>query len=167
MSLEHLFITALIANLIGFGGLSSLPIMRGQLQSAGLSADTLLLHSLAVANITPGPNGLYLVVVGYFVAGLKGAGVAITALMLPPVLVLPLERAHCRLSHLKRFRAVMFALSLSVIALLAISSGSLVMHATTDLLGWAMVVLGTILLFYRAPPIVGFVGALAIGMVAA
>ncbi|HEY0197944.1 MAG TPA: chromate transporter [Rhodanobacter sp.] len=163
MSLEHLFATVLMANLIGFGGLSSLPVMRGELETAGLQADSLLLHSLAVANITPGPNGLYLVVVGYFVADIQGALVAILALLLPPVLVLPLEKARSRLLHLKRFRAAMFALSLSVVALLAISSGSLVLHSATDTLGFAMVCAGTVLLLCRAPPILGFVLALTVG----
>lgn len=163
MSLEHLFVTVLIANMIGFGGLSSLPVMRGQLQAAGLQADSLLLHSLSVANITPGPNGLYLVVVGYFVSGMKGALVAVTALMLPPMLVLPLEQARSRLVHLKRFRAAMFSLSLSVMALLAISSGSLALHAATDVLGLAMVCTGTALLLKRAPPIAGFALALLVG----
>ena len=114
-------------------------------------------RQLAVANITPGPNGLYLVVAGYFVAGLKGAGVATAALMLPPVLVLPLERAHVGLVHLGRFRAVMFALSLSVIALLAISAGSLAVHAGSDWLGVAMILFGAAALLRKAPPFVAFI----------
>jgi chromate transporter len=160
---ETLFATVLVSSLVGFGGLSSLPIMRGQLQSAGLPADALLLRSLAVANITPGPNGLYLVVVGYFVSGLIGAGIAVVAIMLPPVLVLPLERAHGRLVHLGRFRAAMFALSLSVVALLAVSAGSLAMHAGTDALGVAMIILGAATLLSKAPPVAGFAIAGLVG----
>jgi chromate transporter len=166
MRLDTLFGTVLVANLIGFGGLSSLPVMRGQLQSAGLAADTILLRSLAIANITPGPNGLYLVVVGYFVAGLSGAAVAVLALMLPPFLVLPLEHAHGKLIHLPRFRAAMFALSLSVIALLAISAGSLAVHAGTDALGIAMVGFGVVVLLRKVPPIAGFAVAAVIGWLA-
>jgi chromate transporter len=164
MTLEGLFVTALIANVIGFGGLSSLPIMRGQLQAAGLPADAILLRSLAIANITPGPNGLYIVVAGYFIAGLKGAAVAILAISLPPLLVLPLEQTHGRLIHIGRFRSAMFALRLSVIALFAISAGLLAQHAGTDPLGIAMVVLGAVLLLMRAPPILGFALAVAAGL---
>jgi chromate transporter len=165
MSIEHLFVAVLVANLIGFGGLSSLPVLRGQLLAAGLPADTLLLHSLAVSNITPGPNGLYLVVVGYFVGGMKGAAAATLALLLPPILVLPLERVRSRLVHLHRFRAGMHSLSLAVVALLAVSSGSLAMHAATDTLGFVMVIVGTVLLVYGAPPLLGFGIAVLAGMV--
>jgi chromate transporter len=161
---EQLFVAVLIANMIGFGGLSSLPVLRGQLLAAGLQADALLLQSLAVSNITPGPNGLYVVVVGYFVGGLRGAAIATLAILLPPLLVLPLERIRSRLIHLRRFRAAMYTLSLSVVALLALSSGSLVVHASTDTVGTLMAPLGAALLLLRAPPLVGVVIALAAGV---
>nr|WP_255557009.1 chromate transporter [Sodalis sp. dw_96] len=164
--MERIFLTVLVANLIGFGGLSSLPVLRGQIQSAGLPADNLLLHALAIGNISPGPNGLYLVVVGYFIGGVKGAGAATLALVIPPFLVIILDRVRSRLLHLPRFRAVMHSLSLSVIALLIPSTAALAVHAATDPLGVAMVVLGTILLLCRTSPLVGIAIALAIGLVA-
>lgn len=163
MSPEHLFIAVLIADMIGFGGLSSLPVLRGELISAGLQADTLLLQSLAVSNITPGPNGLYVVVLGYFVAGIQGAAIASFAILLPPLLVLPLERVRARLIHVPRFRATMYALSVSVVGLLAYSSGSLVIHAGAYLSGAIMVPVGMVLLLRRAPPLVGVVVALVLG----
>jgi chromate transporter len=163
MRLETFFGAVFAANLIGFGGLSSLPIMRGALQSAGLPADAILLRSLSIANVTPGPTGLYLVVVGFFVFGLAGATVAVAALILPPALVLVLERAHGRLVHHRRFRAVMFALSLSVLALLVLSASALAQHAGTDALGVAMIVFGVAVLLLRVPPIAGFLLAGAIG----
>ncbi|WP_413733441.1 chromate transporter [Sodalis sp. RH21] len=166
MSLEHLFVSILIASLIGFGGMSSLPILRGQLQNAGLPADSLLLNSLAIGNIAPGPNGLYLVVVGYFVAGVKGACVAALAILLPPFLVILLERIRKRLLPLRRFRAVMHSLSLAVVALLIPSSVALATHAATDILGMAMVAMGTTLLLLRAPPLAGIGIALLVGLVA-
>jgi len=149
--------------MIGFGGLSSLPVLRGQLLAAGLQADALLLQSLAVSNITPGPNGLYVVVVGYFVGGPAGAAIATVAILLPPLLVLPLERVRSRLIHLRRFRATMVALSLSVVALLALSSGSLVVHASTDTVGMLMAPVGVVLLLLRVPPLVGVLVALIAG----
>ncbi len=164
MTLERIFLAVLVANLIGFGGLSSLPVLRGQIQSAGLPADNLLLHALAIGNISPGPNGLYLVVVGFFIGGIKGAGVATLALTIPPFLSIILESVRSRLLHLPRFRAVMHSLSLSVIALLIPSSAALAAHAATDLLGMAMVVLGTVLLLCRVSPLVGIGIALAIGL---
>ncbi|RWR03039.1 hypothetical protein ED28_04370 [[Pantoea] beijingensis] len=162
MTLSHLFGVIFLASILSFGGLSSLPILRGQMQNAGLPADTLLLHSLAIGNIAPGPNGLYLVVVGYFIGGFNGACVAVIALIVPPFLVIILERIRNRLVHLRRFRAVMFSLSLAVIAVLIPSSASLVSHAATDLTGMLMVAAGALLLLLRLPSLVGI--ALAIGV---
>lgn len=163
MSLEQIFLASLVANLVGFGGLSSLPILRGQLLKAGLPADTLLLHSLAVGKISPGPNGLYLVATGYFIAGSAGALVATLSLLAPPFLVLVLERVRSRLFHLRRFRAAMHSLSLVVVALLAVSSASLVRHAVTNTIDVLMVVSGAVLLLRGLPSIVGIVIAIVTG----
>jgi chromate transporter len=162
---EQIFIAVLISNLIGFGGLSSLPILRGQILSAGLPADTLLLQSLTIGQISPGPNGLYLISAGYFIGGLWGVAAATLGIVLPPVLVLPLERLRSRLLHLQRFRAVMHSLAITMVALLAVSSITLVQHAATDLLGAAMVIAGTLVLLRGLPSLYGILIAIVAGLV--
>jgi chromate transporter len=164
MSPERVFLTVLLASLLGFGGLGSLPVLRAQLATAGLHTDTLVLHALAVGNISPGPNGLYLIVVGYFVAGLRGGLLATAALCLPPLLVLLLARVRARLVHLRRFRAALQSLGLAVVALLATTSGTLVVHAANTWLGAVMAVVGTVLLLRKAPPLVGVAVAVVIGL---
>ena len=166
MSLGQTFLAVFLASLLGFGGLGSLPVLRGQLASAGLMPDQLLLSSLAVGNISPGPNGLYLIAVGYFVRGYAGAGVATLAVLLPPLLVLLLDRVRASLIHLRRFRSALRSLSLAVVALLAQSAGSLAWTAAHTWLGAAMLVVGVGLLLLRVPPLVGVVLAVGIGIVA-
>lgn len=164
MSTERIFLAVLLANLIGFGGLSSLPVLRGQLLAAGMQADILILNAVAVGNISPGPNGLYLVAVGYFVGGFAGAAAAVLALLAPPILVLPLERARSRLVHVRRFRAGLHSLSLAVIALLVVSSGSLALNASSDGLGLLMVGAGVVLMLCGVPSLVGIVLAILAGI---
>jgi chromate transporter len=166
MSPERTFMAIFLASLLGFGGLGSLPVLRGRLSAAGLPADTLILHALAVGNISPGPNGLYLVAVGYFVGGSGGALAATSALVLPPFLVFLLEKARTWLVHLRRFRAVLQSLSLAVVAMLAMSSGSLVVHAARTPLGTAMVVTGLVLLLRGVPPLVSVIVAIVAGVLA-
>jgi chromate transporter len=166
MSLERIFVAVLLASLLGFGGLGSLPVLRSQLAGSGLNTDTLILHSLAVGNISPGPNGLYLVAIGYFLGGLRGAGLACVAIMLPPILVLALERLRSRLIHLARFRSALQSLGLAVVALLASASTSLVIHAGQSPLGIVMIVIGTGLLLLRIPPLVAVLVAVVTGLVA-
>lgn len=164
LSLEQLFFAVLVANLVGFGGLSSLPILRSQIAAAGMPADNLLLHSLAVGQMSPGPNGLYLIAVGYFVGDLPGVAVATAAILIPPLLVLPLERLRVRLLHLARFRAALQSLSLTVVALLVNSSINLVRHASTDVFGAVMVAIGASLLLRAAPPMFAIALAVMAGL---
>lgn len=164
MGLEQLFFAVLVANLVGFGGLSSLPILRSQIAGAGMPADTLLLHSLAVGQMSPGPNGLYLIAVGYFVAGVPGVIVATAGILIPPLLVLPLERMRARLLHLSRFRAALHSLSLTVVALLVNSSINLAQHASTDVFDAVMTAIGTLLLLRAAPPLYAIALAIAAGL---
>jgi chromate transporter len=164
MSALQTFVAVFLASLLGFGGLGSLPVLRGQLSSAGISPDHLLLSSLAVGNISPGPNGLYLIAVGYFVDGYVGAGVATVAVLLPPMLVLLLDRLRARLIHLRRFRSALRSLGLAVVALLATSSGSLAWTAAHTPLGAAMLVVGLGLLLFKVPPLVGVVLAVGVGV---
>jgi chromate transporter len=166
MSLTQTFVAVFLASLLGFGGLGSLPVLRGQLSSAGVMPDHLLLSSLAVGNISPGPNGLYLIAVGYFVDGLPGAAAATVAVLLPPLLVLLLDRLRARLVHLRRFRSALRSLGLAVVALLATSSGSLAWTAAHTVLGLSMAVVGTTLLMFRIPPLVGVVLAVGVGILA-
>jgi chromate transporter len=167
MDSERLFLLFLVASVVGFGGLSSLPILRSQFAAAGLPADALLLDALAVGNISPGPNGLYMVAAGFFVAGFTGALVAVLALLLPPFLVLPLERVRARLLHRRRFRAALHSLALAVVALLAVSSATLVQHAATDALGIVMVIAGAALLWRGLPSLYGIAAAVAVGLAVA
>ena len=164
MSIEQTFVAVFVASLLGFGGLGSLPVLRGQLSAAGLMPDQLLLSSLAVGNISPGPNGLYLIAVGYFVDGYWGAAAATVALLLPPLLVLLLDKLRASLIHLRRFRSALRSLGLAVVALLATSSGSLAWTAAHTVLGASMLVAGTVLLLFRVPPLVGVVLAVGVGL---
>jgi chromate transporter len=164
MTLTQTFVAVFLASLLGFGGLGSLPVLRGQLSSAGIMPDHLLLSSLAVGNISPGPNGLYLIAVGYFVDGYVGALAATVAVLLPPLLVLLLDRLRARLIHLRRFRSALRSLGLAVVALLATSSGSLAWTAAHTILGAAMAAVGLALLMFRVPPLVGVVLAVGVGI---
>ena len=166
MSSEQVFLAIFLASLLGFGGLGSVPVLRSQLSAAGVSPDAVILPALAVGNISPGPNGLYLVSVGYFVSGFLGALLSVLALIIPPLLVLVLENMRARLMHLHRFRGAMASLSLAVVGVLAVSTVSLVRHAGTSGYGIVFVVLGAALLLRRVPPLAIVALAVVVGLIA-
>ena len=164
MPLSHLFVVIMVASVLSFGGLGSLPVLQSQLEANHVSPDAVVLPALAVGNISPGPNGLYLIAASYFLGGLKGSLVACAAVAIPPFLVVLVERARRRLIHLPRFRAMLRSLALAVVALLVVTDWSLVKHAVTaGPLSIFVMVAGTLLLLVRVPPLVGVVFAIAVG----
>lgn len=166
MPLSHLFLVVLIASMLSFGGLGSLPVLQNELAANGISPSDVVLPALAVGNISPGPNGLYLVAASYFMGGIKGSLVACLAVALPPLLVLPIERAKRHLIHLPRFRAMLRSLALAVVALLVVTDRSLITHAAANgPLSIAVMVAGTLALLFRVPPLVAVIAAICVGFI--
>ena len=53
-------------------------------------------ESIAIGQISPGPNGLWVISLGYLVDGLRGAALTLLAVALPPLLVLVLVHGFYR-----------------------------------------------------------------------
>jgi chromate transporter len=88
-----LYLLLLKATATTFSGLASLPIIRNDLVvQRRVLTDRQLNAAVAAGQTTPGPLGLYVVSVGYFVAGLPGALAGCAALMTPAFLIVPLLR---------------------------------------------------------------------------
>ena len=78
------------ASLLSLGGLSSLPLLRADLVAPGIATDDQLVQAIAIGRISTGPNGLYIVSLGYLVAGVVGATMALVAATLPPLVIVPI-----------------------------------------------------------------------------
>ena len=94
MNAVVLYFLVLRATALSFSGFASVPLIREDLvvQRAVLS-DEELNSAIAISQASPGPLGLYVVVVGYFVAGVPGALAAALALATPAILAIPIARA--------------------------------------------------------------------------
>lgn len=165
---EHLFFVVLISSALGFGGIGALPVLHRYLAQAGLGADALILQALTVGQLSPGPNGLYMVALGYFVAGPWGAVAASLAVLVPPLAILPIAKLRARLEHLPRFRAILRSLGLAIVALLASATVSIIKQAAVSPVAAVIIAAASALLLLRVPPLVilaaaGLVGYLALG----
>ncbi|MDQ6603558.1 MAG: chromate transporter, partial [Chloroflexota bacterium] len=95
MNILSLFWQFLKAGLLSFGGLGSLPILvQSLVHDRGWATEAQIGQALAVGRISPGPNGLYVISLGYLIGGIGGAGVAAVANVIPSLLVLPLSALH-------------------------------------------------------------------------
>ena len=85
MDALDLFISVLKAATLSVGGLSSLPLLRQELVATGHVTEPQVIEALAIGRLSTGPNGLYVVSLGYFALGWLGAAVALVAATLPPL----------------------------------------------------------------------------------
>lgn len=93
MSFLTLYLLLLKATLTSFSGLTSLPVVHRDLViDRQVLTERQLNTAVAVARATPGPLGLYVVAVGYFVAGAPGAVAGYFAMITPAFVIIGLLR---------------------------------------------------------------------------
>jgi chromate transporter len=91
----------LLLSMLAIGGaITVVPDMhRVMVEQMGLLTDAQFNSSIAIAQASPGPNVLFVAVMGYQVAGLSGAAVTLAGIMLPST---ALALAAARWSHARR-----------------------------------------------------------------
>ena len=94
LTLYWLFVRAVM---LSFTGFATVPIVRDALViDHRLLTDAQLNDSIAISQASPGPIGMYIVVVGYFVSGWQGALAGALALATPALLAIPIARLVLR-----------------------------------------------------------------------
>jgi chromate transporter len=106
------------ASLFSSGGFSNLPSLRQDLLAKGWALDAQFGQAIAIGQISPGPNGLWVISLGYFTYGVPGAILALVAVTLPPLLVLFVSAQFARVEGQPWVEGAMHGVSLAVLALL-------------------------------------------------
>jgi chromate transporter len=130
----------LLLSLLSIGGaITVAPDMHRVLVSEmGLLSDAQFNASIAIAQASPGPNVLFVAVMGYQAAGLTGAAVTLAGIMLPST---TLALAAARWSHARReWRAVRaFKTGMAPIVIALLFAIGWILTAETP--GWRHIVL--------------------------
>jgi chromate transporter len=111
------FLLFLKASLFSTGGLSNLPSLHQDLTGAGWAGESDFGQSVAIGQISPGPNGLWVISLGYLTYGYLGALLALLSVVLPPFLVLVVAAIYEQIEHRPRVQGAMHGVSLAVVAL--------------------------------------------------
>jgi chromate transporter len=114
MNLVVLYLLLVKATLTSFSGLASLPMVRNDfVVRRAVLTDRQLNTAVAAGRIGPGPNGIYVVGLGYLVDGVPGACAGWLAMITPAFLIIPMLRfLGARAEHPRAravARAVLFA----------------------------------------------------------
>jgi chromate transporter len=166
MNLVVLYLLLLKAMLTSFSGLASLPMVRDDfVVERHLLTDRQLNTAVFAGRAGPGPNGLYLISVGYFVDGLPGAAVALMAVMTPAFLILPLMYWMGARAEHPRIRGAIQGVVLASAGLLLSSSVPLTRDAITGGLSLTIVIVTFLALsFSRVDSAWMMLGSAAVGL---
>ena len=112
------FLLFLKASLFSSGGFSNLPSLHQDLIANGWATDVDFGRSIAIGQISPGPNGLWVISLGYLTYGFLGAFFALIAITFPALLVLLVSAGYSRIENRTWVQGAMHGISLAVVGLL-------------------------------------------------
>lgn len=123
MNVFVLYLILLKGTATTFAGLAALPVLQDALveQHHVLTNDQLN-DAVVITRSTPGPVGLFVVTVGYFVAGIPGAIAGWLAMITPALLIIPLIHYVGRKMEHPRIKAVLQAVVVASAGLLLASA---------------------------------------------
>ena len=138
MNLALLYVVLCKAMLTSFSGPTSLPIVREDLVAHyHVVTDQQLEAAVAAGRVTPGPFGLYLVSLGYFIGGVPGACVGLLALITPAFIIVPLVQHVTRYMALPMVDSAIRTVTLAAAGLLLSTAVALARDSLTDATPWS------------------------------
>ena len=133
MNVFLLYLILLKGTITAFAGLASLPVIQNALVfQYHVLTDQKLNEAVVITRSTPGPVGLYIVSVGYFVAGVPGAIAGWAAMVTPALLIIPLVHYVGRKMENPRVKGVLKTVVIASAGLLLAAVIPLARDALTD-----------------------------------
>ena len=168
MNFFLLYLLLLKATLTSFSGLASLPMVHHDLVIRyHVMTDRQLNTAVAAGRLGPGPLGLYVVSVGYMVAGIPGACAGWLAMITPAFLIIPMIRFLGSRAEHPRAKSATRAVLLAGAGLLFSASVPLARDAITGALSLAIVIASFALIaLTRVDTFWVMLGAAALGFLA-
>ena len=154
------------ASLFSTGGTGNIPLVYAEFVGRGWATDSDIAQAFAIGQISPGPNGLWVVSFGYLTDGIRGALLAVVAITIPPLFVLVLDGLYRRVAQHPVVEGFVRGLSLGVVGVLVIVLARLLDAQGVDLRSAVIAVLSIAAgATGRFPPIVILLAAAVLGIV--
>ncbi|GAC1652037.1 MAG: hypothetical protein NVS4B12_23230 [Ktedonobacteraceae bacterium] len=139
------FLLFLKASLFSTGGFSNLPSLHQDLLGNGWAKEIYFGQSIAIGQISPGPNGLWVICLGYLTYGYLGAALALLAITLPALLVLAISAGYDRIEKQAWVQGLMRGILLAVVSILLTVVWSILRQPGVDWRGWLIAIGATCL----------------------
>jgi chromate transporter len=166
MDILTFFWIFLKASLFSIGGSGNLPFLHADLIPMDWAKESDFVNAMAVGQVSPGPSGLWSVSLGYLIFGWAGAGLALAAVSLPPLLAIVVVYFYDRVQKYMAVQYFSRGLALGVAGLgLAVTLG-LARSTVNDWFGVLIMLLSAgMAMSKKVPVIVILVLAAAAGMI--
>jgi chromate transporter len=130
-----IYLLLLKATMTSFAGMGSLPQIRQDfVETHRAISDQQLSQAVLVGRATIGPMGAYVVAVGYFAGGWRGAIAGWLAMITPALVAIPIFTVIQRWLHLPRIRAAIDGVIIASAVLLVGSGAALAFDAVQQLM---------------------------------
>ena len=146
------------ASLLSTGGFGNLPYLHQDLIGLGRATEADFLTAIAVGQLSPGPNGVWSISLGYLTLGLLGAALAMLALSLPPLLALGVAAVYNRVERWQGVQDFVRGLSLGVVGLTLAITYALARSSIADWRGLAIALSALAIAISKHVPVVAILG---------
>ena len=146
------------ASLFSTGGMGNLPSLHADLPARHWATEQQFAESLTIGQISPGPSGLWVISLGYLTGGLRGSLLATLAILLPPVLILGVERLYRRVQDHPAVEGFMQGLGLAVVGVFVVALHGILQSAGISARSIILLLAAVGLALTRRVPVIGIVG---------
>lgn len=145
------------ASLFSTGGTGNLPSLHADLPAHGWATERQFGEALTIGQVSPGPTGLWVVSLGYLTGGGRGSLLALVAVLLPPLLILGVERLYRRVQDHPAVEGFVQGLGLAVVGVFAVALHGIFQSAGISVRSVVILLAAVGLALTRRVPVVGIV----------
>lgn len=147
------FIVLLKAVLFSTGGFGPLPSLHTDFIANSWAIEKQFTEALSIGQITPGPNGLWVVSLSYLTGGITGSVLACFALTIPPLFVLLVQQCYKRIAHLAVTKGFLDGLVLVLTSFTVLVLANIFQNGTINTLTVIIMIISAILAISRRVPV--------------
>jgi len=153
MSGWELFWVFLKAALFSTSGTGNLPMLHTDLLAHGWATESMFAEALAIGQLSPGPTGLWVLSLAYLIDGVRGAGLALVAIALPPLTAIGVHAVYVRHGAHPAVQGFVRGLMLAVASMFVVVLLRILVQNSIDIRSVVIALLAVVATWRRSIPV--------------